>query len=367
MKIIYGITKSNWGGAQRYVFDLALAAKNEGHDVAVLCGGEGSLVEKLTEAGIRIISIPYLSRDLAFFDEIKSFIDIFRALRRERPDVFHINSSKMGGLGTFAGRLVGIRKIIFTAHGWAFNENRHWAQKILIEELAWLTILFSHHTICVSERVKFDVDAKPFVKKKLSVVHNGIEDFALFSSTEARRELLPDISSDHLIVGTLSELHHTKGLDVALRAINKLSANIHFAITGAGDREKDLRLLAKTLGITERIHFLGFVDNARSYLKAFDVFTLTSRTEGLPYVLLEAGIASLPVVATRVGGIPEVIKDEDTGLLVESERPQDLTNALKKLLDDRNLRESLGKNLHEFVTESFSKEKMVKETFSLYH
>lgn len=366
MKILYGITKSSWGGAQRYVFDMALAAKNEGHEVAVLCGGEGSLVEKLSEAGIRVIPIPYLGRDIAFLDEIKSFVDIFRVLRREKPDVFHINSSKMGGLGGVAARIADIRKIIFTTHGWAFNENRHWAQKMIIEELAWITILLSHKTICVSERVKFDVDSKPFIRGKLIVIHNGIEEFPLFSAVEARQELLPNLPAGHIVIGTLSELHHTKGIDMAIRAINKLGDNIHFAVAGAGEKEEELKDLAHTLGIKERIHFLDYVDNARSYLKAFDIFTLTSRTEGLPYVLLEAGVAKLPVVATKVGGIPEVIKDEDTGLLVESERIPALTDALSKLTEDKTLRETLGNNLHEFVRESFSKDKMVRKTLTLY-
>src|SRR5260221_10437089 len=116
MKIIYGITKSNFGGAQRYVYDLATAAKAAGHDVAVMTGGNGVLVEKLRGNGIRVIEIKGLKRDISIVDEFKSFHFIFRTLYAEKPDVFHTNSSKMGGIGNLAGRLAAVKKVILTAH-----------------------------------------------------------------------------------------------------------------------------------------------------------------------------------------------------------------------------------------------------------
>ncbi|MDO8565324.1 MAG: glycosyltransferase [bacterium] len=174
MKIIYGITKSNFGGAQRYVFDLATETQKAGHEVAVICGAGGVLVEKLKENGIRVIEIEGMKRDISLIDEFRSLHFIFRTLYKERPDVFHTNSSKMGGLGNIAARLAGVKKIIFTGHGWAFNEPRLEWQKVLIKFLAWLTILLSHKTICVSEKTKRDVVGWPFVKNKLVVIHNGI-------------------------------------------------------------------------------------------------------------------------------------------------------------------------------------------------
>jgi glycosyltransferase involved in cell wall biosynthesis len=96
MKILYGITKSNFGGAQRYVFDLAREAKLAGHDVAVICGGAGALVQKLEQNHIRVILLPHLKRDISLVDEFRSFHFIFRTLVEENPDVFHTNSSKMG-------------------------------------------------------------------------------------------------------------------------------------------------------------------------------------------------------------------------------------------------------------------------------
>src|SRR3989338_454048 len=120
MRILYVITKANWGGAQRYVYDLATAAKEAGHEVAVAVGGTGILTKRLQEASIRTIELPLRQRrtfllDLFTFGSLFSLIRVFRA---ERPDVVHLNSAKAGGLGGLAARLAGVPRIIFTAHGW---------------------------------------------------------------------------------------------------------------------------------------------------------------------------------------------------------------------------------------------------------
>src|SRR3990167_8468714 len=146
MKILYGITKSNFGGAQRYVFDLATVMKKQGHDIAVLCGGDGPLVQKLKAENIRVITIPGFGRDIDLLNDASRLLSIIKTVQHEKPDIFHINSAKMGGLGTLAGRLAGIKKIIFTAHAWAWNEPRPWWQKILIKFFTWVTILSAHQT-----------------------------------------------------------------------------------------------------------------------------------------------------------------------------------------------------------------------------
>ena len=174
MKILYGITKSNFGGAQRYVFDLAKESRARGHEVAVICGTGGVLIEKLRNENIKVFEIENLKRDISLVDEIRAFHFIFRTLFTEKPDVFHTNSSKMGGLGNLAARLSGVPKIIFTGHAWEFNAPRPWYAKVVIKFFTWLTILFSHKTICVSEKTKSDVVGWPFIKNKLTVIYNGI-------------------------------------------------------------------------------------------------------------------------------------------------------------------------------------------------
>ncbi|MDB5254186.1 MAG: Phosphatidylinositol glycan, class [Parcubacteria group bacterium] len=367
LKVLIGITKSNFGGAQRYVYELARGSKDRGFNTTVLLGGNGTLAEKLRSRDIRVISFPLLSRDISLTKDFKEFLSLVRTLRAEKPDVFHVNSSKMGGLGTFAARILRVPHIIFTGHSFAFNEQRPWVQKMFLRFLYWLTILFSHKTICVSEAGMNRISHWPFIKNKLVLIHNGIPRFDMLSREEARNKL--NLKPETFVVGTIAELHRVKGLDILLRAwvdFIKVHPTSHLVIIGDGDEGDNLNLLAKKLKIDHTVTFAGFVDNARKLLPAFDVFVLASRSEGFPYALLEAGRAGLPVVATSVGGVGEIISEGETGLLVQPEYPEELCHVLTGLSSDASLRATLKHNLNSFVEKEFSLEQMFSKTFALY-
>ena len=322
---------------------------------------------KLKEENIRVIAIPNLQRDISLVDEFRSFHFIFRTLMEERPALFHTNSSKMGGIGNLAARLAGVKKIIFTVHGWAFNEPRPWWQRTAITFFAWLTILFSHKTICVSDRTRKDISGWPFIKNKLVIIRNGIEKFELLPRSEARRELGIH-EDDTLIVGTISELHPVKGLDTLLEAFGKFSRKNDGVLIMAGDGEirENLEDFAEHLGIGNRVSFTGYIPDARRYLTAFDIFCLPSRSEAMPYALLEAGLAARSVIATKVGGIPEVVENGLSGALIEPDDSETLFSTLMLLSNDPELRKRLGTALKETVEEKFSLKQMFKKTIALY-
>jgi len=131
-KIFYLITKGNFGGAQRYVYELASSLPTSDYEVSVILGEGETLAKKLAEKNIRTIRLPELGRDINLGGDWSVFWSLYRIFRRERPDIIHLNSSKIGGLGSLAGRLAGVKKIIFTGHGWPFNEKRPWLQKKII-------------------------------------------------------------------------------------------------------------------------------------------------------------------------------------------------------------------------------------------
>ena len=383
MKIIYGITKSNFGGAQRYVLELAKESKKLGHDVSVLCGGNGVLIEKLKEENIKIITIPGFGRDMDLLNDAPRLWFIIKTIYKEKPDVFHINSAKMGGAGIFttfvlnlysklrAKSLVADRQghkleAIFTAHGWAFNEPRPFWQKVLIKFFSWLTIVSAHKTICVSDKMMDEVKNWPFTHDKLVVVKNGLENFNLLSREESREKL--NIDKDEFVVGTIAELHKVKGIDILLRAWQKFIKNrkARLIIIGEGEEKTKLINMAHSMGISDTVIFTGNIDNARSLLLALDMFVLASRKEGLPYTILEAGFAGLPVISTKVGGIPEIIDSGVNGILIDKEDTEALFSSLILLSEDEKLRHRLGQALKEKIEKEFSLEKMVKETIALY-
>ncbi len=367
-KILYLVTKGNFGGAQRYVYDLATSLPKDQFEVTVAFGDGNILGEKLTEAGIRTIQINSLKRDINPLLDFSTLIELIKLFRKERPDIIHLNSSKIGGLGALAGRIAGVKKIIFTTHGWAFNEPRPWISRQCLKVLQWITIVLSHITIDLSEKTRKQVLHWPFISKKVQVVYNGIDTIEFKEGFEARQFLNKGIS-ESVWIGTISELHLNKGLDVAIEAFAEIVSeypDCAFVIIGEGDERKKLEALTEEKKLTHNVHLLGHIPDAQKYLKAFDIFTLTSRKEGFPYALLEAGYAGLPVIASDVGGISEIITDKVSGLLTRPTHKEDIVKALEFMLQNPKQREIFGNNLNKKVKADFSKGKMVRETIKLY-
>lgn len=369
-RILYVITKANFGGAQRYVYHLATAARDAGHDVIVAVGEEGILAKKLETEHIRVIRIGLRQRttfigDILSFGSLFSLIKIFRS---EHPDVVHVNSAKAGGLGSLAARIAGVPRIIFTAHGWEFNAPRNPLSKIGIRFFSWLTILFAHRTIAVSEAVRRDVRWWPGAYQRIVVIPNGIDCPRFLPREEARAHIAPRVVG-HYWVGMTSELNPTKRIEDAIRAFALLVPKHPEAILvllGEGRERAKLEDLIRDQHLRGHVSLVGFRSNAPELLKAFDLFLQTSVSEALSIALLEAGCAGLPVVATRVGGIPEIIPDDDHGLLVPPRNPKAIATAIESLMNDPQHAAELGARLHARVLNSFSKVRMMSDTLALY-
>lgn len=375
-KILLLITKSNWGGAQAYTFALATQMRDKGYPVAVACGGTGQrgegtgvLAQRLDNAGIRVHPLVSLIRDISLRDEWRAFREVCALLTQERPDVVHLNSSKAGVVGAVAAKLCGIRHIIFTAHGWPHRESRAFPIRCIIWLASWCTILLCDTVIVVSQK---DFDTAPvfFSRKKLRLIHNGMSVFPLHPKQEARTALLafaPHMPIEKRWFLMSAELTANKAIDTAIRAFHAASLpDSILVIMGEGQDRSMLESLILDLDLSHRVFLLGFVPEARSYLCAGDVLLLPSRKEGFPLALLEAGIASLPVIASCTGGIPELIQDGLTGLLIPPADQTALVSALERIASDEPYARQLGVALHDRVLTSFSESEMVERTIQVY-
>lgn len=364
MKILYIITKSNWGGAQKYVFDLASHQKEQGAEVAVAFGGEGILAQKLKERVIKTIQIPNLERNVSLEKEIKVLKNLYQILKTEKPEIIHLNSSKIGVLGSLAGRLAGIKKIVFTAHGWPFREERPFGQVLIIKFLSWLSIIFSHQVICVSEKDFNDVKNWLFVKNKVNIVHNGID---LKGSAS---ELSQKNNGDVIKIISIAELHKNKGLEYGLKTISLLRnkiQNFQYSIFSfGGDEENKLKEMIKELNLENFVELKISQENHHLFLRDADIYFMPSLKEGLPYVLLEAGSNYLPVVASDTGGISEIIENYKNGFLIQVKDTNAFELALEKLIQDKNLREEFGRQAKEKIMREFDLEKMLQKTEKVY-
>jgi glycosyltransferase involved in cell wall biosynthesis len=375
MKILYLITKSNWGGAQRHVFDLAVAMKEKGHDVAVALGGDGTLRTRLEAAGIYTHSITTLGRDISTSKDAGSLKEIISVIRHRRPDVLHMHSPKAAGLGSVAGRLLGVQSIIYTVHGWAFNEDRSLPQRLTIMFFSWLTMVLCHTTILLSEREYGQALNFPWVKEKLQLIPLGIKSPTFISVDGAKQSIAKHIGmpipefNKKTVIGTIAELHPNKGLPYLINAFTSVVMQYPqtaLIIIGDGQDQPALHLLIKEKKLEQSVFLAGYMDHAAEYLKAFNIFVLPSLKEGLPYAILEAGCASLPVVATTVGGIPEIIEDMRSGVLVQPKNIRELSHALSFMIEHPDERRRYGSALKERVAQNFSVQKMVDSVAELY-
>ena len=312
-KVLYVITKSNWGGAQRYVYDLAASLPKEEFEVVVALGGTGEadalagqLQQRLEVAGVRTIFVRSFMRDISASKELNVLSELIQLYKKERPDVVHLNSSKAGGLGSLAARMAGVKKIIFTAHGWPFWEKRSAPARAAIWCVSWITVLLSHKTIVISNYDLRVARHMPFTRHKLVRIYNGINQQMNLGSGDIIRSAFPPGAN---ITGTIGELNKNKNQRVLLEEA-KNNPHMFVALVGEGEERKNLEAKIKEYGLETRVKLFGFIP-AREVLQGFDRFALPSLKEGLPYVLLEARLVGLPITANRVGGVSEILDAKD--------------------------------------------------------
>lgn len=301
-KVLYLITKATWGGAQRYVYDLATHLPRERFEPIVAYGVPGKLSSDLHAHGIETHELPSLGRDVAIISDIKGLIEIWRCIGQARPDVLHLNSSKAAALGALVGRLRSLRRIVFTVHGWPFKEDRAALSRALIWLVSWLTALMSHVVIAVSRDDMARGSRMPLIGKKMRLVHNGIELPMRLGSGAVIRSAFP---AGATILGNIGELTRNKN-QMALIERASADASLCVALVGEGEDRAALEEAILARGLSSRVKLFGFMP-AADVLRGFDRFALTSRKEGLPYVLLEAKAAGLPIDANRVGGVSDIL------------------------------------------------------------
>jgi len=372
-QILYIITKSVWGGAAKYVFDLSTNLSDE-YMITVAAGGHGKFAQRIKRAQIPYFNINNFQRNINPFKDFFAFFEILSLLFQIKPDIIHVNSSKAGGIVGLAGWVYKILsgkqiRLIFTAHGWAFNEDRSKSQIKLIKLFSKLTALFYDKIICVSEYDKKTALKDRICRKnKLAVIHNGIdiEKVSFLSQEKAQKKLIGKISP--FVIGTIAEYTKNKGLVYLLKAIKNIKdQEIDVILIGSGenpDKEKIESFIEKNN--LKNINLIEFIDNAASYLKAFDIFILPSLKEGLPYTILEAMTAEIPIIATDVGGIPEIIENDVNGILIKPKNHKLIKEKILYLMNNPEITEKLTQKAKNKIAKKFTLEKMIQKTKNTY-
>lgn len=374
IKVLYIITKQDVGGAQKYIRDLTDNLDKSRFEMKTLYGGK---------------DLKWLSNKtwpwLFFLPDWLAIWELVKIYKRERPAIIHLNSSKTGVLGSLAAKLYSLTlppapcalrpKVIFTAHGWVFNPTNALSLPvrrcyILLHKIA---ALFQNKIICVSE---YDYQLALYHRiapnKKLTTIHNGIDpDIKFLDKETAGKEILKKLTTNNrqlttkFWVGSVGRLVKEKNYETFIQAA-ALIPNAYFFIIGEGHEREALNQQLTTNNLQQRFFIIGPTGNDAQYLKAFDIFVMSSIKEGLPYILLEAMAAELPIVVTEAGGMPEVIKNHENGLMVSQKNPKLLAKSICGLLTNKNIAAELGKSAKLAVQNKFGLHKMISETSSLY-
>jgi glycosyltransferase involved in cell wall biosynthesis len=345
------------GGLERNVLNQVREGRRLGQRVSVLClERPGALARQVEELGGRLLCVekrPGLRPATAF--------RVGAALRLLRPRVVHTHQITSLLYAGAAARSLGVPLVVHTEHG-----REPYARRLRTRLLGRLAGRFAARFYCLSQDMATDVLRHGIVQpRKVHVIGNGIDTARFWQHGgrgEARRwmGILPDCP----VIGTVGRLTPVKRQDVLLRAFARLRRHFPTAqlvLAGDGPLMGQLRGLAAALGLGECVRFLGYQAEPERFYPALDAFALTSDSEGIPQALLEAAAAGVPAIASRVGGVPEVVDGGRTGLLFEAGDEAGLLEGLRVLLGDRALAARFAHAAREKVEESFDVRRMAEE------
>jgi glycosyltransferase involved in cell wall biosynthesis len=315
---------------------------------------------KAERAGAPLISIP----DRGAWDW-RVFTETLRACKRERVTVWHGHDYKTNALGLLLKRFHRMR-LVTTVHGWV----HHTARTPLYYRIDKFCLPRYEKVICVSDDL-YTACRKAGVREKNCVLlENGIDGTEYSRArTTAEAKAALGLPESGFVIGGVGRLAAEKGFDVLIRALSQLVArniDAHLVLVGDGGERAALEARARELGVSARVRFAGWQPDVRPYFEALDVFALSSHREGLPNVLLEAMALEVPVVSTRVNGVPRLIEDGANGALVSAGDADDLTRALAALLTSADLRERFRAAGRHTVETKFSFAARMKRLAELY-
>lgn len=361
LKIRFLLPSLNLGGSEKHVIRLASGLREKGHDVGIATlFREGFLLDEVLKEGIPFECLKIKSGWLL------SPFHIFEWLQKERPDVLH---TYLFGFHFFAGlaaRLAGIPLVLSSRRDVEYGQRK---RDLFIESLG---NLFVDRVICCAKAAQRRASEKEFwlSPEKLNTIYNGVdlERFKITHPEKIRKEF--DIPDNVPVIGTVGNLSHKKGTPFLLDAMGLIiPAHPHarFLLVGAGPLEKEMKEKAIHLAPRGQIIFTGPRSDIPDLMSAMDIFVLASLFEGLPNVLLEAMTLGKPVIATQVGGIPELIESRGDGILVPPQNPQELARAVLTLLEDPSRAKAMGERGQEKIKTHFLLGRMVDQYDHLYY
>ncbi|MCS7191821.1 MAG: glycosyltransferase family 4 protein [Armatimonadetes bacterium] len=355
VRVVHVDSGKYWRGSQKQIWLLSRAQINQGLDCWVIGRPNSPLLNQCQSS-----NIPTMGIKVRFEVDPVAFANYLRIFFQLRPTVVNIHCSRSHLPAGWAARLAKVPLILLWR--WLDNPIRNTWQR-------WKYRQGYDAVVTISQRVAQVLQEGGVPKQKIHLVHIAIDpdEHKVYERNFAKAQL--GMQDDGFpIVGTVGFLVPRKKVDTLLHAFKILQKRIssHLLIIGDGPDRKRLERIASELGISEVAKFTGYRMDASALMSVFDVFVVTSIRDAAPIVLLEAGLAKVPIVASRAGGIPEYLQDGETGLLFQPEDANDLAKKIERLLIDKEVAFKLSERHYEFVTKNCTVTNLTKINCELY-
>jgi len=372
IKILHVITHLPIGGAQDNTLYTVELLDKEKYDISLCCNLDGELVERAKKIeAIKLFDIPFLCREVSPYRDIRAFLSLYKLFKKEDFTIIHTHSSKAGLLARLAAVLNKTPIVIHTIHGFAFNDFMNRLKKnffIYVEKLLakWTDILI---TVSNLNKKKI-IDLNITHENKIKNIYSGI-DLNLFTNKrndDFRKEL--NLENNHILLGSVGRLSDQKDPITMIEAfgiISKPFPNAHLVLVGDGELKGKILEKIDQLKLNGKVHLTGNKNNPWSVYHSMDLFIMSSIYEGLGRSITEALSCGVPVVCTDVEGVPEIVRDNITGILVPPKDANKLADGIIRTLNDMETAKKMAEEGRRFVKDNFDVNKMVNDIDSLYN
>ncbi|HMB26306.1 MAG TPA: glycosyltransferase [Patescibacteria group bacterium] len=351
IKIVYIIGRLAYGGAEKALLDLCRKINKQKFEITVVVLQEDNpLAEQFEDAGVKVHFMRKKTKfDFSIIKKLAEYLEIIK------PDIIHTHLFAADFWGGQAARSAGVKKIISTRHD-------------VIKEDFWRNLLGKrmrrsfNKVIAVSKAIRdYLIKVEKVSLEKVKVIYNGLDISKFYISD-------PDLfTSGKLRIGSVGRLNKEKGHKHLIRACRLIkNNNWELTLVGDGPLRGELEESVKALGIEEKVKFTGNVSDVRPYLEKMDIFVLPSVTEGLSLAVLEAALSGRIIVATKVGGVPEIVEHEQTGLLFKPKNIEQLVSHINWVDEHRYQSEKMALKLQAEAKEKFDINKIIKKYEDLY-
>ena len=351
LRVLHPITRLTLGGSSENTIASCVALDRAGYQCLVATSFRESDASSLDDArrrGCRVVDIPALGREIAPLGDLAALAELVRSIRRERPAIVHTHTSKAGFIGRLAAVIARVPAVIHQPHGHIFYGYYSPRRTAVFTALERMAARWTDRIITLTDRGAAEHLARGIGRAEQYVtVPSGVPTAELRATApprgEARARL--GLDPDAFVVVGLGRLVPIKGFDLLVRALPAVAEQVPSArvlLVGDGAERQRLEAVAASLDVTRQLRLAGETLDVAAYLAAADVVAVPSRNEGMGRVIVEAMALGLPVVATAVGGIPDVVTDGECGRLIAPEDVDALSAALIELGRDPALRRKLG-------------------------